>query len=334
MTDSRTDPSVVFLQRLLTSIRMGHRLDDPRNVDVLQRWVAICKGLPDNALLSIIPQTLRGLLRQADHVAQLTGPCGISPGHPMQHESIAPYVISYRRYQISRGEDPKDEQARRAIEGLRAELRSLREQFNVVFDQLAGLEQERERLSAENDSLQQQVLAERLRGDDAERRLRLAREKAFRLFRLYLFMLKEERTRLSNDPSRERLLTAEIAVETHAATLEALGSEAEADQQARDILGEALFVEYFHGSGPATIDAAEPGVRSPSAETRQQAEEPPSYPPQQAPHMAPPPRFRPVTPPPGVAVQTTGTPAAPQPAPQPASAGTVHMLRPRQPGGY
>lgn len=332
MTDSASkDPSVVFLQRLLTSVRMGHRLDDPRNVDVLQRWVAICKGLPDTALLSIIPQTLRGLLRQPDLTAQITGPCGISPGHPMQHEFIAPYVISYRRYQKSRGEDPKDEQARRAIEGLRCELRSLREQFNLVFDQLAGLEQERERLAAENDSLQQQVLAERLRGDDAERRLRDARDKAFRLFRLYLFMLKEERTRLSNDPSRERLLTAEIAVETHAATLEALGSQNEAEQQARNILGEALFSEYFHGNSP--LDAPEePGVRTPSLEARQNAEPAVAYPPQQAPHMAPPPRFRTgiPQPPPGVAVHSANGGNA-QPS-HSSPAGTVHVLRPRPPG--
>jgi hypothetical protein len=248
---------------------MGHRLDDPRNIDVLQRWAAICKGLPDNALLEVIPKTLRGLLRQPELLPGLTGPCGISPGHPMQHESIAPYVISYRRYQKSRGEDPKDEQARRAIDGLRCELRSLREQFNSVFDQLAGLEQERERLSVENDSLQQQVLAERLRGDEAEKRLQAAREKAFRLFRLYLFMLKEERSRLSNDPNRERLLTAEIAVETHAATLEALGYDAEADEQAREILGETLFEEYFHG---AEISGDDVASRTPSADALYQAE--------------------------------------------------------------
>jgi FtsZ-binding cell division protein ZapB len=257
------DQSKAFLHRLVTSIRMGHRLDDPRNVEVLQRWAAICKGLPDNALLEVIPKTLRGLLRQPELSAALTGPCGISAGHPMQHESIAPYIISYRRYQKSRGVDPKDEKARRAIDGLRCELRALREQFNTVFDQLAGLEQERERLSGENESLQQQVLAERLRGDEAERRLQEARDKAFRLFRLYLFMLKEERSRLSNDPNRERLLTAEISVETHAATLEALGYDAEADAQARDILGDSLFEEYFHGV-PSGADPL--ASRAPSAQ--------------------------------------------------------------------
>lgn len=263
------DQSKAFLHRLVTSIRMGHRLDDPRNVEVLQRWAAICKGLPDNALLEVIPKTLRGLLRQPELAAALTGPCGISSGHPMQHESIAPYIISYRRYQKSRGHDPKDEKARRAIDGLRCELRALREQFNTVFDQLAGLEQERERLSEENDSLQQQVLAERLRGDEAERRLKDARDKAFRLFRLYLFMLKEERSRLSNDPNRERLLTAEIAVETHAATLEALGYDNEADEQARDILGDSLFEEYFHGvqSGEDVLAS-----RAPSAQAQELAE--------------------------------------------------------------
>lgn len=240
------DPSRAFLERLLKSVRLGHRLDDPRNVEVLQRWAAICKGLPDSALMQVIPQTLRALLRQ-DSTAEKLIACGISPHHPLQHEAIAPYVVSYRRYMAARGHDPKDEQARRTIEALRAELRALRDQFNMVFDQVAGLEQERERLAAESDSLQQQVLAERVRGEDALRRLTEARDNALRLFRLYLYMLKEERSRLSNDPRRERLLTAEIAVETHAATLEALGARAEVEETALGILGDELFTEYFHG---------------------------------------------------------------------------------------
>lgn len=240
------DPSRAFLERLLKSVRLGHRLDDPRNVEVLQRWAVICKGLPDGVLMQVIPQTLRALLRQ-DGIKDRVMACGISPHHPLQHEAIAPYVISYRRYMAARGHDPKDEQARRTIDALRAELRALRDQFNMVFDQVAGLEQERERLAVENDSLQQLVLAERVRGEDALRRLGEARDNALRLFRLYLYMLKEERSRLSNDPRRERLLTAEIAVETHAATLEALGARPEVEETAFGILGEELFAEYFHG---------------------------------------------------------------------------------------
>lgn len=107
------------------------------------------------------------------------------------------------------------------------------------------LEAERARLVSENDSLQQQLLQEKLRADEATRALTEARQKAFRLFRVYLFLLKEERERLSNDPMRERLLTAEVAVETHSATLEALGMKDEAEAQAHEILGEALFQEYF-----------------------------------------------------------------------------------------
>lgn len=257
VASSASDPSKRFLDRLLTSIRLGHRLDDPRNVEVLQRWVAICKGLPDGGLMEVVPQTLRALLRHPEYAEPLIEKCGISPNHPLQHESIAPYVVSYRRYMKSRGQDPKDEQARRTIEGLRAELRALREQFNVVFDQIAGLEQERERLATENASLQQQVLVEQMGREEAERRLAEARSKAFRVFRLYLFMLKEERDRLTNDPNRERLLTAEIAVETHASTLEALGAEEDAEAQAREILGDRLFAEYFQA--PDRDGARAPG---------------------------------------------------------------------------
>ncbi|MFA7430047.1 MAG: hypothetical protein WCZ23_07815 [Rhodospirillaceae bacterium] len=271
------DPSRAFLERLMKSVRLGHRLDDPRNVEVLQRWAIICKGLPDNALMQVIPQTLRALLRQ-DSTSERLIACGISLHHPLQHEAIAPYVISYRRYMAARGHDPKDEQARRTIDALRAELRALHDQFNMVFDQVAGLEQERERLAIDNDSLQQQVLAERVRGEDALRRLAEARDNAQRLFRLYLYMLKEERSRLSNDPRRERLLTAEIAVETHAATLEALGARSEVEDTALGILGEDLFAEYFHGpENPARLPpdmAPEPDV-APEPEANAKAGEEP-----------------------------------------------------------
>ncbi len=262
MNEGVADPSKAFLENLLKSVRLGHRLDDPRNMEVLQRWVSICRDIPDGVLTHLIPQTLRSLLRHPSTGVPLREQCGISPHHPLQHEAIAPYVISYRRYMEARGHDPKDERAQRTINDLRAELRALREQFNSVFDQIAGLENERERLSRENESLQQRLLAEKMRGDDAERRLEEAREKAFRLYRLYLYMLKEERGRLTNDPRRERLLTAEIAVETHAATLEALGVSGDAERHAREILGETLFAEYFHDTAPEERGA----LRRPSQE--------------------------------------------------------------------
>lgn len=247
MRNGEQDPSRAFLDRLLVSIRHGHKLDDPRNPEILQRWSMICRDLPDNALPLIIPATLRGLLRQPDIGERLRDVCGVSERFHLQHETIAPYLISYRRYMAARArnKEPGSDEARLTIAKLRGDLNALREEFNTVFDQAASAEIERERLAGENDSLQQQLLAEQVRREDAERRLGEARDQAFRQFRLYLFLLKEERERLSNDPDRERLLAAEMAVETHALTLEALGAKEEADIQARDILGESLFADYF-----------------------------------------------------------------------------------------
>lgn len=240
-----SDTSELFLERLVEAIHQGHRLDDPRDPEVLNRWGAICRDIPENALPLVIPRTLRGLLRQPDLGGRLRDVCGISDSLPLQHEAIAPYVISYRRYMAARGNDPQNQQAQRTIAQLRADLRTLRREFDHLFDQAAGLEMERERLSAETTSLQQRLLAEQLRADEAERRLTDARARIFRMFRLYLYMLKEERERLSNDPQRERLLTAEIAVETHAATLESLGAHDDAEAQALEILGDPLFTQYF-----------------------------------------------------------------------------------------
>ena len=50
----------------MASVRHGHRLDDPRNPEILQRWFLICRGLSDSALSLVIPATLRALLRQPE----------------------------------------------------------------------------------------------------------------------------------------------------------------------------------------------------------------------------------------------------------------------------
>lgn len=238
------DPSRAFLVRLIEAAKEGQRLADPRDVETLKRWVKICEGIPDAPLMQIVPTTVRALFGHPDY-AEALNRTGLDKRQPLQHEAIAPYVVAYRRYVRSRRNagDPAD--LRDTIDTLRAELRELKAQFDAVFDNAMQLESERDRLSRENDSLQQRVLAEQLRADEATRALTEARQKAFRLFRVYLFLLKEERERLSNDPMRERLLTAEIAVETHSATLEALGMREEAEDTALDILGQGLFQEYF-----------------------------------------------------------------------------------------
>ena len=101
---------------------------------------------------------------------------------------------------------PLSEETRLTIAKLRGELNAPREEFNLVFDQAAIAEGERERLATENDSLQQQLLAERLRIEEVEKRLTDAKDRAARQFRLYLYLLKEEHERRTNDPDRQRLL--------------------------------------------------------------------------------------------------------------------------------
>lgn len=238
------DPSRAFLLRLVEAAKEGQRLADPRDVETLKRWVRICEGIPDAPLMQIVPTTIRALFGHADYRESLAR-TGLDHRQPLQHEAIAPYVIAYRRYVRSRRNTGDPAELRDTIDRLRAELRELKAQFDAVFDNAMQLEAERDRLARENDSLQTRLLAEQLRAEEATRALTEARQKAFRLFRVYLFLLKEERDRLSNDPMRERLLTAEIAVETHSATLEALGMRADAEETALEILGEPLFQEYF-----------------------------------------------------------------------------------------
>lgn len=247
MESDDPDPSRAFLERLMASIRHGHRLDDPRNPEVLQRWFLICRDLPDGALSLVIPATLRGLLRQPEIRERLREACGVSDVLHLQHEAIAPYLISYRRYMTARTREkgPLNDESRLTIAKLRGELNALREEFNTVFDQATTVEIERERLSTENDSLQQQLLTERLRIEEVEKRLTDAKDRAARQFRLYLYLLKEEHERRTNDPDRQRLLAAEMAVETHALTLESLGESEKVTEEARTILGDALYEDYF-----------------------------------------------------------------------------------------
>lgn len=251
MSDTRTgtgqaarDPSRAFLLRLMEAAKEGQRLGDPRDVETLKRWVRICEGIPDGPLMQIVPTTIRALFGHPDYAKTLAA-TGLDRKQPLQHEAISPYVIAYRRYVRARRNTGNPGELRDTIDRLRRELRDLKGQFDAVFDNAMQLEAERGRLAAENDSLQQRLLTEQLRADEATRALTEARQKAFRLFRVYLFLLKEERERLSNDPTRERLLTAEVAVETHSATLEALGMKNDAEVQALEILGEGLFTEYF-----------------------------------------------------------------------------------------
>lgn len=194
--------------------------------------------------MQIVPTTIRALFGHPDYAPVLEA-TGLERKQPLQHEAIAPYVVAYRRYVRARRNTGNPAELRDTIDTLRRELRDLKTQFDAVFDNAMKLEAERARLATENDSLQQRLLHEQVRADEATRALTEARQKAFRLFRVYLFLLKEERERLSNDPMRERLLTAEVAVETHSATLEALGMKDDAEAQALEILGEPLFQEYF-----------------------------------------------------------------------------------------
>ncbi len=235
------DPAESFLERLMVAVREGQRLDDPRDMKVLQRWVGIVRNLPDSTIVTLIPGTIRRLFQNRD-LAPALAACGLTPDQPMQHDAIAAFVMSYRRFEKRRKAASGESRDRDMIQNLRDELRALNQQFQAVLDQALKLEEERGRLTEENASLQQQLLATRMEHNHTRRRLADTRQRTFRLFRLYLFMLKEEHERRSNDP--RRLITAEISTETYWATLESLGWEKEAADAARSILGEELFGLY------------------------------------------------------------------------------------------
>jgi len=252
-----SDPSRWFLDQLLVAVRHGQRLDDPRNAEVLNRWVTIATGLPDAALLPAIPEALRGLLRQPSLRGDLIR-CGISPNLLLQHESIAPYILSWRHYEAARlsdGHSNGSPAMKQALAMLRGDIRQHLATYRRVFEQIAGLDQHHDRSVADDDaSLQQKRLAEFVNIDSASVAPNAtgARtvnpdvvSKAFRLFRLHLFGLKEERGESPDRRPTARLIAAEIAVQSQIATLEALGHGERAESEAQDLLGPTLSGLYL-----------------------------------------------------------------------------------------
>lgn len=253
------DPSQAFLNRLLVAVQHGQRLDDPRNAEVLTRWIAIAEAIPDSALQAAIPEALRGLLRQPNLRSGLIR-CGIAPSLPLQHESVAPYILSWRRYRAARmaqGHSDGGEAMMMALSALRVEIRDHLETYRPVFDHIAGLDQGYDRAVPDDASLQQRLLAQSFSttepagvSDIAASQPRERRAgsdvvtKALRLYRLHLYTLKEERGDTLDRLPNPRLIAAEFAVESQAATLNALGHGADAVAEAETLLGPSLALIY------------------------------------------------------------------------------------------
>lgn len=257
MTQPRaSDPSRWFLDQLLAAVRHGQRLDDPRNAEVLSRWVKIVAGLPDVALSPAIPEALRGLLRQPNLRGDLIR-CGIAPSLLLQHESIAPYILSWRRYEAARlneGHSNGSPVMKQALQVLQREIRQHLETYRSVFDHIAGLDQTHDRGVTDDASLQQKRLAEFVNLDTATLEPASVGDrpsghdvvsKAFRLYRLHLFSLKEERGESPDRRPYPRLIAAEIAVQSQIATLEALGQGERAESEAFSLLGPTLAALYL-----------------------------------------------------------------------------------------
>ena len=257
MTQPRaSDPSRWFLDQLLAAVRHGQRLDDPRNAEVLSRWVKIVTGLPDVALAPAIPEALRGLLRQPPLRGELIR-CGIAPSLLLQHESIAPYILSWRHYETARlndGHSNGSPAMRQALQVLQREIRQHLETYRSVFDHIAGLDQSHDRAVTDDASLQQKRLAEFVNLDTTSVEAAALSDrptgndvvsKAFRLYRLHLFSLKEERGESPDRRPYPRLIAAEIAVQSQIATLEFLGQGERAESEAHALLGPTLSALYL-----------------------------------------------------------------------------------------
>ncbi len=265
-----SDPSRWFLDQLLTAVRHGQRLDDPRNAEVLARWVGIAVGLPDAALIPAIPEALRGLLRQPSLRGDLIR-CGISPTLLAQHECIAPYVLSWRAYETARlneGHSNGSPIMQAALTTLRHEIRQHLARHEAVFEAIAGLDQAvTPAISPAEASLQQRLLSAFVDGEPDHRDATPVRansghdvvSKNFRLYRLHLYRLKEERGETVDRRPSPRLVAAEIAVQNQIASLEALGQGPRAESEAHGLLGSQLAALYLTGiAWRAATPPAEP----------------------------------------------------------------------------
>lgn len=234
-----------FVTRLLAVAAKGQELGDPRSPGAITAWSEVCDGIPDTMLREMVPGTIRLLFRR-DDVGRMLTACGLREGISLQHESIAPYIIAFRRMRAIRcAGGISDPQA--LLAETRKELRDLNNRFQAALDEAMRLQEENQRLrkdltAAREDATTARADAEKHRKAAVVARNDLEEAAARTLGKLALALqnLKETMDKRLNDPESTLVQSASLSVQSYYMVLEDLGRGADATKLAKRILGEKM----------------------------------------------------------------------------------------------
>ncbi|MBF0561132.1 MAG: hypothetical protein HQL37_03740 [Alphaproteobacteria bacterium] len=230
-----------FVKRLLAACGEGQNLGDPRSPGTIVAWTVICEGFDDDALKTIIPTAIRLLFRKSDTALRLKT-ARLYEGVSLQHESIAPYVIAYRRMRaIKRGEFPD---AGRLLAETRREMRELSDRFHQILNEAIALQTQN--LGLRKDLSEARADSERFRKEAqlARNTLDDAAARALNKLALSLQNLREILDMRTNDPNSTLAESASLTVQSYYMVLEDLGQGDRALKLTKRILG-----HQFPGNG-------------------------------------------------------------------------------------
>lgn len=232
----------LFVSRLMAVLESGQELGDPRSAGVIAVWAGVCEGIPDLLLKNIIPGTIRLLFRKPK-VAEKLRACGLRESLSLQHESIAPFVIAFRRLQTIRSGRLLNPEA--LLAETRQELRELNNRFYDILDQAMSLQERATRLEGELAVAREKEKEAREEARASKREAALAynlledtKAKAMLKLKLALEALREALDKRLNDPDSALVTSASISVQSYYMVLEDLGHGAEAMKLSRKILGD------------------------------------------------------------------------------------------------
>ncbi|MFN3077576.1 MAG: hypothetical protein ABT940_11965 [Alphaproteobacteria bacterium] len=235
-----------FVKRLLTVSGRGQELGDPRSPGAIASWSEVCEGFPDEDLKNMIPTAIRLLFRKEESAARLTA-CGLRSGLTLQHESIAPYVIAFRRLKVLKRGGTLD--AERLLAETRRELRELNARFQQALEEAITLRDENQVLrddliTARTETVKAKAESERYRKEAQTARNVLddASGRALNKLALALQNLRDVLNIRVNDPESTLVESAALSVQSYYMVLEDLGHGNDALKLSQRILGDKFSI--------------------------------------------------------------------------------------------
>ncbi|MBF0394657.1 MAG: hypothetical protein HQL38_18430 [Alphaproteobacteria bacterium] len=236
-TKARADAQAVAA-RLAAALETGVKLGDPRASGAIAAWAGICQGVPDETVRQLIPGLIRLMFRNSAMAPKLAR-AGLREKLELQHESIPPFVLSFRRMQAIRAAGGDFDPAAMVSE-TRRELRELNARFHAVLDEAIRLDEENRRLREQVAGLETAVEKSRKEAAASLDQLEEARARALSKLKYALENLRDAQAMRHNDPENSLVAAASVTAQSYFMLCEDLGRGHAAIDMSRRILGERM----------------------------------------------------------------------------------------------